>query len=126
MLAPNEVRITGLRCVEPESGSAAGVVAAGSPLWVVMSVEAGTTLHATGARFCAGIQADGLEVGPDGRREGWLGEADWTEPVAELRLRIPAEAIAHLADPLLPVAGFPRLNSSPPYLVSTMRGLEMT
>jgi len=104
MLAPNDVRITGLRCVEPESGSAAGVVAAGSALWVVMSVEAGTALHATGARFCAGIQADGLEMGPDARREGWLGEADWTEPVGELRLRIPGEVTAHLGDRLLTVA----------------------
>jgi hypothetical protein len=125
MLAPNDARITGLRCIEPGSGSAAGVFAAGSTLWMVMSVEAGAALFATGARFCAGVQAEGLEMGPDGRREGWLGDADWPGPVAELRLRIPGEVTAHLADRLLAVAGFLRLNAAPPYLVSALRGLDV-
>jgi hypothetical protein len=125
MLAPNDARITGLRCVEPGSGSAAGAFTAGSALWMVMSVEAGAALFATGARFCAGVQAEGLEVGLDGRREGWLGDGDWPGPVAELRLRIPGEVTAHLADRLLAVAGFLRLNAAPPFLVSTLRGLDI-
>jgi hypothetical protein len=125
MLAPNDARITGLRCVEPGSGSAAGVLAAGSALCIVMSVEAGAALFATGARFCAGVQTEGLEVGPDGRREGRLGEAGWPGPVAELRLRIPGEVTAHLAHRLLAVAGFLRLNAAPPYLVSTLRSLDI-
>ena len=125
MLAPNDARITGLRCVEPGSGSAAGVFAAGSALWMVMSVEAGAALFATGARFVAGVQAEGLEVGPDGTLEGWLGDTDWPGPVAELRLRIPGEVTAHLADRLLAVAGFLRLNAAPPYLVSVLRGPDI-
>ena len=54
MLAHNDARITGLRCVAPGSGSAAGVLAAGSALCIVMSVEAGAALFATSpqARPC--------------------------------------------------------------------------
>jgi hypothetical protein len=81
---------------------------AGSALWMVMSVEAGSALFATGARFCAGVQDEGLEVGPDGRREGWLGDVDWPGAVAELRPRILGEVTAYLANRLLAVAEFVR------------------
>jgi hypothetical protein len=125
MLAPNDARITGLRCVEPGTGSTAGAFAAGSALMMVMSVEAGAALFATGARFRAGAQVEGLEVGPAGTREGWLGDIDWPSPVAELRLLIPGGTTAHLADRLLAVAGFLRLNGAPPYLVSALRGPDI-
>ena len=125
MLAPNDARLTGLRLIEPGSGSAAGLVAAGDPLVVVLSVEAGETLFGTGARFTAGIQADGLELGSAARRVGCFGDADWPEPVAELLFRIPGELTAALADRLVGVAGFLRVNTAPPYLVSALRGPDV-
>ena len=125
MLAPNDARITGLRCLEPGSGSAAGVASAGSPLEVVLAVEAGAALFGTGARFAAGVQIEGVNAGAIARVEGWLAGVHWPSPVAELRLAVPASATAQLADRLLGVAAYLRVNASPPFLVSAMRGPDL-
>ena len=76
MVAPHDARITGLRCLETGSGSAAGVAAAGTPLDVAVAVEAGAALFGTGARFAAGVQIDGVDAGAIARVEGWLAGAD--------------------------------------------------
>lgn len=125
MLAPNDARITGLRCLEPGSGSAAGVASAGSPMEVLLAVEAGAALFGTGARFAAGVQIEGVDAGAIARVEGWLAGAAWPSPVAELRLAIPASATAQLADRLLGVAAYLRVNASPPFIVSAMRGPDL-
>lgn len=125
MLAANDVRITGLRCIEPGTDSTSGVVAAGDSFVVAISVEAGSAIFASGARFHAGVRIDGLEIGRDGRIDGSLGDSDWRTAVADLRLRIPGEATVSLADRLLSVAGFLRINAAPPYLVSVLRGADI-
>ena len=125
MLAPNDARITGLRCLEPGSGSAAGVASAGSRMEVLLAVEAGAALFGTGARFAAGVQIEGVDAGAIARVEGWLAGAAWPSPVAELRLAIPASATAQLADRLLGVAAYLRVNASPPFIVSAMRGPDL-
>ena len=124
MLAPNDARITGLRCLEPGSGSAAGVASAGSPMEVLLAVEAGAALFGTGARFAAGVQIEGVDAGAIARVEGWLAGAAWPSPV-ELRLAIPASATAQLADRLLGLAAYLRVNASPPFIVSAMRGPDL-
>jgi hypothetical protein len=121
MLSPNDARITGISCIEPASGSSAGVVAAGSAFMVVMSVEAGAAIFSTGARFCAGLQAEGLEARPGGRLEGHLCDETWPGPIAQLRFQIVGELTDHLADRVLALVGFLRINAAPPYLVSTAR-----
>lgn len=123
MLAPNDARITALRCLDA-AGGGAGAIAAGDALEAVMSVEAGASLFATGGRFAAGIQIDGV-AGPFARVDGWLAGADWPSPAAELRFRIPGPATSALVDRLLGVAGFLRVNAAPPYLVSTVRGPDV-
>jgi hypothetical protein len=125
MLSPNDARMTGLRCIEPESGSSAGLIVAGDPLVLVMTVEAGAALFATGARFKVGVQADGIDPGGYGWRTGRLGDADWPDPVAELRFRLPGEATAALPDRLVGVAGYLRINAALPYLVSALRGPDV-
>jgi len=125
MLPPNDARVTGLRCIEPESGSSAGLVAAGDPLVVVMCVEAGAALFGTGARFKVGVQVDGTELGSYGWRTGRFGDADWPEAVTEVRFRLPGDATAPLADRLVAVAGYLRVNAAPPYLVSALRGPDV-
>ncbi|HEX2502645.1 MAG TPA: hypothetical protein VHK00_01790 [Miltoncostaeaceae bacterium] len=125
MLAPNDARITGLRYLEPGSGSAAWVAAAGSPLEVLLAVEAGAALFGTGARFAAGVQIEGVDAGAIARVEGWLAGADWPSPVAELRVRVAEAATAGLADRLLGVSAFLRVNAAPPFLVSVLRGPDL-
>ena len=116
MLAPHDARITGLRCLEPGSGSAAGVASAGSPMEVVLAVEAGAALFGTGARFAAGVQIEGVNAGAIARVEGWLAGADWPSPVAELRLAVPASATAAAGRPSARRGGVPpgqRLSAVP-------------
>jgi len=125
MLAPNDARITGLRCVEAETGSAAGVIMAGSPLDVLMSVEAGASLFATGARFAAGVQVEGAGTTRSELLEARLGDVEWPLAAAELRFRLSGEVTADLADWLLGVAGFMRVNAAPPFLVSVARGPDV-
>lgn len=125
MLAPNDARITGLRLLEPHTGSGAGVAVAGSPLEVAMSVEAGAALFGTGARFVAGVQIEGIPTGAIERVEGWLGDAEWPSLVAEVRFSLLGSATAALADRLLGVAGFLRINAAPPFLVSSLRGPDL-
>lgn len=124
-LAPNDARLTGLRIAEAGSASAAGVVTAGTPLDVLLSVEAGPAIFAVGARFAAGVQIDGMAPGTVPPLIGELGGAEWATPVAELRLVVPASATAGLADRLLGVAAFLRVNAAPPFLVSAMRGPDL-
>jgi len=124
-LAPNDARLTGLRIAEPGSASAAGVVTAGTPLDVVLSVEAGSAIFAVGARFAAGVQIDGMAPGTLPPLIGELDGAAWPTPVAELRLAVPAPATAGVADRLLGVAAFLRVNAAPPFLVSAMRGRDL-
>jgi hypothetical protein len=125
MLPPNDARVTGLRCVEPASGSSAGLVTAGDPLMIVMYVEAGAALFATGARFKVGVQVDGTELGSYGWRTGRFGDADWPDAVTEVRFRIPGDVTSPLADRLVGVAGFLRVNAALPYLVSALRGPDV-
>jgi hypothetical protein len=125
MLPPNDARVTGIRCIEPESGSSAGLVAAGTPLVLEMHLEAGAALFATGARFTAGVQAEGVDPGAYGWRTGRFGDADWPEPVVALRFLLPGDVTAALADRLVGLAGFLRVNAAPPYLVSALRGPDV-
>ncbi|HET7040871.1 MAG TPA: hypothetical protein VFI13_02585 [Gemmatimonadales bacterium] len=125
MLPPNDARLTGLRCIEPGSGSSAGLVVAGTPLVVEMSLEAGSALFATGARFTVGVQAEGFDLGAGGRRTGRFGDAAWPDPVAELRFLLPGDATAALPDRLVGLAGFLRVNAALPYLVSALRGPDV-
>jgi hypothetical protein len=125
VLAPNDARITGLGWVEPETGSTAGVALAGARLDVVVAVEAGAALFGIGARFAAGVQIDGITAGSTPPAHGWLGGAEWPRPVAELRFRVPEAATADLADRLLGVAAFLRVNAAPPYLVTVLRGPDL-
>jgi hypothetical protein len=124
-LAPNDARLTGLRILEAGTASAAGVVAAGAPLEAALSVEAGAAVFGVGARFAAGVQIDGVQAGAIPVLMGWLGGAEWPTAVAELRLAVPAATTAALADRLLGVAAFLRVNASPPYLVSVLRGPDL-
>lgn len=124
-LAPIDARLTGLRVLEAGTGSAAGVATAGAPVDVVLSVEAGSAIFAVGARFAAGVQIDGMGPGLVPPLIGSLGGAEWATPVAELRLVVPASATAGLADRLLGVAAFLRVNAAPPFLVSAMRGPDL-
>jgi hypothetical protein len=124
-LAPNDARLTGLRVLEAATGSAAGVVAAGAPVDVVLSVEAGAAIFGVGARFAAGVQIDGAAAEMTTVVRGCLGGREWPTPLAELRLVIPASATAALADRLLAVAAFLRVNASPPFIVSVMRGPDL-
>jgi hypothetical protein len=125
MLPPNDARVTGMRCIEPASGSSAGLVAAGGPLVVAMCVEAGSALFGTGARFKVGVQVDGIALGSYGWRTGRFGDDDWPTAVAEILFRVPGEATGALADRLVSVAGYLRVNAVPPYLVSAMRGPDV-
>lgn len=125
MLAPNDARITGLRCVEATSGSSAGVVAAGSPVEVVVTVEAGAALFGVGARFSAGVQLEGVAPGVVPRIAGWLGGDRWPSPVVELRFPVAGAATAGLADRLLGVAATLRVNAAPPFLASAQRGTDL-
>ena len=124
-LAANDARLTGLRVLEAGSASAAGVITAGDPVEVVLSVEAGSAIFGVGARFVAGVQIDATEPGMVPPVVGWLGGPDWPTPVAELRLVVPALATAGLADRLLSVAAFLRVNAAPPFLVSATRGPDL-
>lgn len=125
MLPPNDARLTGIRCIEPESGSSAGLVVAGTPLVVEMHLEAGGALFATGARFKAGVQAEGIDLGAYGWRTGRFGDTDWPDPVVELRFLFPGDVTAALRDRLVGLAGFLRVNAAPPYLVSVLRGPDV-
>jgi hypothetical protein len=125
MLPPNDARLTGIRCVEPESGSSAGLVVAGTPLVVEIRLEAGSALFATGARFKAGVQADGIDLGAYGWRTGRFGDADWPDPIVEVRFLLPGDVTAALPDRLVALAGFLRVNAAPPYLVSALRGPDV-
>jgi hypothetical protein len=122
MLAPHDARITGLRCLEPGSGSAAGVVAAGDPLEVALAVEAGAALFATGARFALGVQLDGAP--PIRVREGHLGDATWPAPVSEVRVAVPG-SLTTRPDRVLGVVAFLRVNAAAPFLVSVLRGPDL-
>ena len=94
-LAPIDARLTALRVLEAGTGSDAGV------------------------------QIDGMAPGLVPPLIGSLGGAEWATPVAELRLVVPASATAGLADRLLGVAAFLRVNAAPPFLVSAMRGPDL-
>jgi hypothetical protein len=124
-LAPNDARLTGLRIVEAATGSASAVVAAGAPVEVVLSVEAGAAIFGVGARFTAGVQLDGARAEAVPALEGWMGGPEWPDPVAELRLILPARATSGMGDRLLGVAAFLRVNAAPPFLVSTLRGPDV-
>ncbi len=125
MLPPNDARLTGIRTIEPESGSSAGLVVVGAPFVVEVRLEAGSALFATGARFKVGVQAEGIDLGTYGWRTGRFGDADWPEPVVELRFLLPGDVTAGRSDRLVGLAGFLRVNAAPPYLVSTLRGPDV-
>ncbi len=124
-LAPNDARLTGLRILEAATGSAARVIAAGAPVDIVLSVEAGAAIFGVGARFVAGVQMDGVPAETVPPLEGWLGGPQWRTLAADLRIVVPTRATAALTDRLLGVAAFLRVNASPPFLVSSMRGPDL-
>lgn len=123
-LAPNDARITGLRCLEPGTGSAAGAVADGSPVEALVAVEAGAALFATGARFALGVQVDGA-AGAVGAVEGHLGDPAWADPASEVRVLVPGSVTTGRADRVLGVVAFLRVNAAPPFLVSILRGPDL-
>jgi hypothetical protein len=125
MVGHNEIRVTGVRCVEVATGSAAGVVGAGGGVRIVVSAEAGETLFGSGARFAAGVQLDGAPDALGARLEGCLGDPEWPGPLAELAFLLPEEATAGLADRMIGVSAFVRVGIRPPFVVSTMRGPDL-
>jgi hypothetical protein len=125
MVGHNEVRVTGVRCLEVSSGSAAGVIGAGGGVRIVVSAEAGEALFGSGARFAAGVQLDGARDALGARLEGFFGDREWPSPVSELAFLLPEEATADLADRMIGVSAFVRVGISQPFLVSTMRGPDL-
>lgn len=123
MISDNDLRITGIRTLDRISGSAAGVTVAGAGLEIVVSVEVGQTLFATGARFVAGVFiADSPALA---YMDANLGDPIWSRPIDRLAFSPPPEVTADLADRLVSVAAFVRINRRTPYLVATLRGADL-
>jgi hypothetical protein len=125
MVGNNEIRVTGVRCLEVSSGSATGVIGAGGGVRIVVAAEAGEALFGSGARFAAGVQLDAARDALGARLEGFFGDPEWPSPVSELAFLLPEEATADLADRMIGVLAFARVGISPPFLVSTMRGPDL-
>lgn len=123
MLSGNDIIITAASARERGTGSAAGAITAGAEFEIEVAVEAGQTIFDSGARFAAGVLIGNGVAAP--AVEGHFGDPPWSTPIDRLTFVVPAEPTRELADRLLSVAAFVRVNIRPPFLVATLRGRDV-